>query len=144
MFAEGSSTPHNRDTNKKLVKIIHLLLEDPESVSFRKPVPHKGTNSLYLALGLGDYKKIIKKPIDLNQIRRQNNEFKYKTIEEALDDIQLCWDNCKLYNHASSEVYNQALTLQKLFWKLVQENFPEIYINAEDKLKEAESREIPP
>lgn len=55
-----------------------------------------------LALGLGDYKKIVKKPIDLNLIRRHNNESKYKTIEEALDDIELCWENCKLYNHASS------------------------------------------
>lgn len=27
MFAESSSTQHNRDTNKRLVKIIHALLE---------------------------------------------------------------------------------------------------------------------
>lgn len=81
-------------------------------------------------MGLGDYKKIVKKPIDLNQIRRQNNESRYKTIEEALDDIELCWENCKLYNHASSEVYQQALNLEKIFWKMVHENFPEIYAAA--------------
>lgn len=46
MFTQSSTTPHNRDTNKKLVKIIHVLLEDPESVSFRKPVPHKGKSSI--------------------------------------------------------------------------------------------------
>jgi hypothetical protein len=27
MFSQSSTTPHNRDTNKKLVKIIHGLLE---------------------------------------------------------------------------------------------------------------------
>lgn len=71
-------------------------------------------------MGLGDYKKIVKRPIDLNQIRRQNNESKYKNIEDALDDIQLCWDNCKLYNHVKSELYQQAIALQKQFWNLVQ------------------------
>ena len=73
MFAQSSITPHNRETNKKLVKIIHALLESEESVAFRKPVPHKGNSTLSIALGLGDYKNIVKKPIDLNQIRRQNN-----------------------------------------------------------------------
>ena len=24
---------------------------------------------------------------------------KYRYVEEALDDIQLIWDNCKTYNH---------------------------------------------
>ena len=63
------------------------------------------------ALGLEDYKLVIKKPIDLNLIRRQNNEGKYKFVEEVLDDIQLCWDNCKLYNVIGSEIYDQALYL---------------------------------
>lgn len=44
----------------------------------------------------------MKKPTDLNLIRRQNNEGKYKFVEEILDEIQLCWDNCKLYNAADS------------------------------------------
>ena len=55
-----------------------------------------------LALGLEDYKLIIKKPTDLNLIRRQYNEGKYKFVEEVLDEIQLCWDNCKLYNAIGS------------------------------------------
>ena len=37
------------------------------------------------ALGLEDYKLIVKKPTDLNLIRRQNNEGKYKFVEEILD-----------------------------------------------------------
>lgn len=44
MFSTNSQTPHNRETNKKLVKIIHSLLNADESVPFRKPVPHKGKN----------------------------------------------------------------------------------------------------
>jgi hypothetical protein len=44
MFTQHSTTPHNRDTNKKLVKILHSLLEMDESAPFRKPVPHKGNH----------------------------------------------------------------------------------------------------
>lgn len=46
MFTQNSTTPHNRDTNKKLVKILHSLLEMDESAPFRKPVPHKGKHAL--------------------------------------------------------------------------------------------------
>ena len=46
MFMSKSLTPHNRETNKKLVKIIHALLESEESIPFRKPVPHKGASLL--------------------------------------------------------------------------------------------------
>lgn len=79
-----------------------------------------------VALGLENYKNIVKKPIDLNQIRRQNNEGRYKFIEEALDDIQLCWDNCKLYNHPTSEIYQQANVLETKFKSMLAELFPEV------------------
>lgn len=49
--------------------------------------------------------------MDLNQVRRNNNENKYRFLEEALDDIQLCWKNCLRYNNAESSVYKQAITL---------------------------------
>jgi hypothetical protein len=67
----------------------------------------------------------VKKPTDLNLIRRQNNEGKYKFVEEILDEIQLCWDNCKLYNAADSEIYEQALHLEKAFDKFGIEILPE-------------------
>ncbi len=73
-----AQTPISRDHNKKIVKIIQALLVFEESAVFRKPIPHK-------ALGWEDYKEIVKKPIDLNFVRRQYNEGKYKFVEEVLD-----------------------------------------------------------
>ena len=58
--------------------------------------------SPHSALGLEDYKDVVKKPIDLNMIRRNNNEWVYKFVEEVFDDIQLCWDNCRIYNRPCS------------------------------------------
>lgn len=92
---EGAKTKLDREYIKKLHKIVNNLINDPESNEFRKPVYYK-------ALGLEDYKKIIKKPMDLNTIRRNLNKNSYENLEEVLDDIQLIWNNCKLYNEQGS------------------------------------------
>lgn len=81
--------------NKKLHKILNALINDPESGEFRKPVYYK-------ALGLEDYKKIVKKPMDLNTVRRNLNKNLYEYLEEVLDEVQLVWNNCKLYNEQGS------------------------------------------
>ena len=86
-------------------------------------------------MGLDDYKRVVKKPMDLNQIRRTNNENKYKFLEEALDDIQLCWDNCMRYNHPESTVYQQAARLEDKFWSMVNDNFPELYASQEGEIR---------
>jgi hypothetical protein len=36
--------------------------------------------------------------MDLGTIAKKSREDKYIYAEEVLDDIQLIWDNCKLYN----------------------------------------------
>lgn len=51
------------------------------------------------ALGLTDYTFIIKNPMDLGSVSEKLRTDKYRFVEEALDDLQLIWDNCKSYNH---------------------------------------------
>ncbi len=53
----------------------------------------------YAALGLTDYTFIIKNPMDLGTMGMKLKDDKYRYVEEALDDLQLVWDNCKAYNH---------------------------------------------
>ena len=45
-----------------------------------------------------DYTFIIKNPMDLGTAGEKLRLEKYRYVEEALDDIQLIWDNCKTYN----------------------------------------------
>ena len=42
--------------------------------------------------------------MDLGTVRANLKATAYKTVEECLGDIQLIWDNCKLFNHESSVV----------------------------------------
>jgi hypothetical protein len=37
--------------------------------------------------------------MDLGTASEKVRTEKYRFVEEALDDIQLIWDNCKSYNH---------------------------------------------
>jgi hypothetical protein len=67
-------------------------------------------------------------------VRRQNNEGKYKFVEEILDEIQLCWDNCKLYNALGSEIYEQVLFMEQAFDRFGKEFIPEFWkdVNREE------------
>ena len=53
-------------------------------------------------MGLIDYPTTVKHPMDLGTIHKKMKSDKYKTVEEILDDMQLIWDNCKLYNEQGS------------------------------------------
>ena len=79
----------------------------PISEAFRIPVD-------YEAFGLTDYPKIVKKPMDLKTVKKNLNSGKYSSVKKALDDIQLIWDNCKLYNQEGSDIYKAAQELENL------------------------------
>jgi hypothetical protein len=61
-----------------------------------------------LGMGLTDYPLIVKYPMDLGTIRKKLVNSKYQLVEEAIDDIQLVWDNCKIYNQAGSWIHNHT------------------------------------
>ncbi len=59
----GSAAPRVASLNDML-KIVCIFISRPESLPFRVPVDWKG-------LGLTDYPKIIKKPMDLGTIKKK-------------------------------------------------------------------------
>lgn len=81
-------------------------------------------------LGLVDYLTIIKNPMDLNTVHTKLTESQYKTVEEALDDLQLIWDNCKTYNRKGWLIYELAEKLERLFKKLVKNHLPAVGIQS--------------
>jgi hypothetical protein len=95
-----------------MLKIVCVLISRPEAAPFRDPVDHKG-------LGLHDYLKIVKKPMDLNTIKKNIESGLYNEasnpVEECAADIRLVWSNCMLYNQDGSDFYHLALTFAKKF-----------------------------
>ena len=64
--------------------------------------------------------------MDLTTAKTNLENGEYKTVEQCLDDIQLIWDNCKLYNVEFSQIYKMAVRLETLLAKQVEQNFPDI------------------
>jgi hypothetical protein len=40
--------------------------------------------------------------MDVSTIKKNVKNSKYKTLKDVFDDIQLIWDNCRLYNMQGS------------------------------------------
>lgn len=93
------------ETNRALTLIKHLE-EQPESFDFQHPVDFK-------ALGLDDYPLIIKKPMDLSTIKKNLKNSRYSGFDEFLQDVNLIWDNCRIYNMSDSPVYHQADIMER-------------------------------
>lgn len=83
---------------------------EPESLPFRQPVEPD-------TLGIPDYFKIIKHPMDLRTIKDKLIEGKYTDPWEYVDDVWLMFDNAWLYNRKTSRVYRYCtkVSIQKYF-----------------------------
>lgn len=68
-----------------------------------------------VALGLHDYHKVIKQPMDLETIRKNMEERHYTNANEFAADIRLMFSNCYKYNLPSDEVVLMARKLQEVF-----------------------------
>ncbi|PBP18739.1 RSC complex subunit (RSC1) [Diplocarpon rosae] len=62
---------------------------------------------------LPDYYQEIKNPIAMDLIKKKAKRKKYHSVEQALKDLDLMFENAKLYNVEDSEVYQFAVDLQK-------------------------------
>ena len=109
----------DQNNTSKLITLLADLNNRSDAEPFRYPVD-------YEALGLDDYPLVIKKPIDISTITENLQSGMYETVEECLDDIQLIWDNCKLYNMENSKIHKIAIKMETLSRKLVQLGFGEV------------------
>lgn len=89
----------------KISTILMHLNNHNDSIDFREPVDWKGMPLFMVGLELYDYLDVVKNPMDLGTINFKFREKRYKTVEAVLNDIQLVWDNCKLYNTKGSVQY---------------------------------------
>ena len=69
-----------------------------------------------------DYYQVIKQPIDLQMISR--NRRRYETLDEAVSDFTLVFDNAMRYNDDESLIYKDAKTLERAarHWRLDMES----------------------
>ncbi|KAG1687281.1 Protein polybromo-1 [Nymphon striatum] len=61
-----------------------------------------------------DYYEVIKRPIDMQRIQTRLQATQYESLEDMLADFVLMFDNACKYNEPDSQIYKDALTLQRV------------------------------
>ena len=62
---------------------------------------------------LPDYYTAVRNPIALDTIKKKHRRKKYQSVDQALQDLNLMFENAKQYNEEGSEVYEDAVELAK-------------------------------
>jgi chromatin structure-remodeling complex subunit RSC1/2 len=62
---------------------------------------------------LPDYYAAIRNPIALDTIKKKHKRKKYQSVDQALQDLELMFNNAKQFNEEDSEVYQDAVELSK-------------------------------
>ncbi|KAI0762781.1 Bromodomain-containing protein [Fomes fomentarius] len=71
-------------------------------------------------MGIPEYTKIVKKPMDLSTMKRKLDASEYATAEKFRDDFRLMIKNCLTFNPPGNPVHEAGKALQQLFeekWK---------------------------
>lgn len=68
-----------------------------------------------------DYYTVITQPMDLSTMEERLMQNGYAEPKELIEDMQLMFRNCKLYNDASTIYRKCAVRLEKYMWSLVKE-----------------------
>jgi len=66
-------------------------------------------------LGIPDYFDIVTDPIDLGTIKQRINYNQYTRMQDVVDDIQRCFDNCLLYNGEDTPAGQSCLVVVEEF-----------------------------
>ncbi|EQK98461.1 RSC complex subunit RSC1 [Ophiocordyceps sinensis CO18] len=62
---------------------------------------------------VADYYQTITNPMALDNIKKKAKRKKYHNVDQVLADVELMFDNAKLYNEDGSAVYQAAVELQR-------------------------------
>ena len=96
---------------KQAKKLINILWKVKGAYLFHKPVDPD-------ELGIPDYPKIIKNPMDFSTIKKKLSNNLYTNFKQFNDDIKLTFDNCYLYNGSNTSVGLSCTLVKTEYQKL--------------------------
>ena len=116
------NTPLYDNWEKAAKRLLATLWRTNSAQIFHNPVdPDR--------LGIPDYFEVVKDPIDFGTIKQRLNYSQYMGMQEVIEDIQRCFDNCILYNGEDSTAGLRCLTVNAEFRKLYSQLNIDFYMN---------------
>ncbi|XP_006919540.1 bromodomain testis-specific protein [Pteropus alecto] len=109
--------------------VLKALWKHSFSWPFQQPVDA-------MKLKLPDYYTIIKKPMDLSTIKKRLEHKYYVQASECIEDFNMMFSNCYLYNKTGDDIVLMAQALEKLFrQKLSQMPQEEQVVGGKERIK---------
>lgn len=93
----------NRDFEEPCKAVLQTLQNDPQSGPFLKPV-----------VGVPNYSKLIKHPMDLTTINAKLSRHAYPTAQSVKHDLDQIWQNCERFNGVEAPITAMARHLSEL------------------------------
>jgi histone acetyltransferase len=104
-------SPVKNSVKNMMEQILKELKDEPKAWAFLKPVSRDDAI---------DYYDIIKNPMDFETIQFKIETNQYKTFDSFVDDVQLVFDNCRLYN-PETNIYAKNARYMDQFFKTLME-----------------------
>ncbi|KAI0768492.1 Bromodomain-containing protein [Trametes elegans] len=95
-----------------------------------------------IKMGIPDYPKFVKKPMDLSTIKKKLDGGEYLNADKFRDDFKLMIKNCMTFNPPGNPVHEAGKALQQLFdekWKNLPTPRPYAASDEEDEEEEEDS-----
>ncbi|KAM9793067.1 bromodomain-containing protein 4-like [Neosynchiropus ocellatus] len=106
-----------RQTNQ-LQYLLRVVLKTLWKHNFAWPF-HAPVDAI--KLGLPDYYKIIKSPMDMGTIKKRLENNYYWNAQECIQDFNTMFTNCYIYNKPADDIVLMAKALEKLFLQKITE-----------------------
>lgn len=109
-FDQGNGLMMNPDELRSVLEPIWTKIHslEPESVPFRQPVDP-------IALGIPDYFRQVKCPMDLSAIKQKLISNQYGDPWPFIDDFNQMFDNSIKYNRKTTLVYRYTIKVRLFF-----------------------------
>ncbi|EPX70554.1 bromodomain protein [Schizosaccharomyces octosporus yFS286] len=124
-FSAKDYPPMSKEQHKYIHAMLRQLRRGRDSIPFRAPVDPVKQN-------IPDYPTIVKHPMDLGSIQKKFSSGQYASAENFIDDMNLMFDNCFLYNGTESPVGVMGKNLQATFERQLKQ-LPSAYITSSSR-----------
>lgn len=98
----------NREWTRGCRRVLKAVYDHPDAYPFHQPVDWK-------KLGIPEYPKIVKRPMDLSKVEQRLSQMSYESPEQFIADMDLIFENAKTFNVEGSQIHDMAQNCHECF-----------------------------
>uniref|UniRef100_A0A0N5AWY7 Bromo domain-containing protein n=1 Tax=Syphacia muris TaxID=451379 RepID=A0A0N5AWY7_9BILA len=122
----GKPTRHTNQLDFIMKEVLKPAMRHKHAWPFMKPVDAA-------RLGLPDYHKVIKRPMDMTTIEKRLKNCYYFSAKDCMEDIMTLFNNCYTFNPPEFSIYSMAKGLEQFMLNklasMPAEDFEAIFYN---------------